>query len=250
MANDRVRPLGFNDLTTLLGSEVTALDLNVSRAPNEVTGSNGVVAAPATALLWGGAGVTVSGQFTASGTSTISGPSTMGASGSLAITLDAGASVTLNPVRTFTRAVPGLKWLNGTSTVHGTRLPIPTGATLAITPLLNVPNGATITSIVVQVDPAVNDGVLPGTPAVLSLGYRPVSGSGSAITTNLGGFTSDSNASDAEHSIAHTLAPAQQLDLSTREYYICVVGEDGANAQVLEWLTAKVTYTLGAIPWG
>lgn len=250
MANDRVRPLGFNDLTELLGSEMTTLDLNVSRAPNEVTGSNGVVAAPATALLWGGAGVTVSGQFTASGTSTISGPSTMGASGSLTVTLDATASMTLNPVRTFTRAVPGFKQVLGTTTINAEILSIPT-AGAAVLPVIGiVPHGATVTALSVQVDPNVNDGLAAATPSRLSLRRRNANGLGSAITSDIGAYSSDGSASDAEHTINHTLAPAQVLDLSTYEYFICVTGEDGANAQVMDWISAKITFTLGTIPWG
>jgi hypothetical protein len=111
MANDRVRPLGFNDLTELLGSEMTTLDLNVSRAPNEVTGSNGVVAAPATAILWGGAGLTVSGQFTASSTTTLSG----------AVTLS-GSAVASVPV-SLTMAQPASSTDVGANKLYSTNTP-------------------------------------------------------------------------------------------------------------------------------
>ena len=234
MGNARARPAGFNDLTTLLGSEMNTIDVAMSRAPNEVTGSNGVVAAPATALLWGGAGVTVSGQFTASGATTLSG----------AITLGAAALVTMSPARTFTRPVNAVKWLVGSSTMDMVDLPIPTSGQSACA-LTVVPHGATVTSIVVRVNPAVNDGVLPASPAYVSLGRRST---GSAVTDGVGGYTYDSDPSDAEHTITH--ATTQVLDLDTYEYFVCVGGEAGLNAQVIDWYSARVTFTMGPVALG
>lgn len=238
MANTRARPAGFNDLTTLLGSEMDAIDIAMSRAPNEVTGSSGVVAAPATAILWGGAGLTVSGQFTASSTTTLSGTTT--------ITFDAGSSLTLTPARTFVRAVAGFKQVLGTTTINAELLPIPT-AGAAVMPLTIVPHGATITALSAQVVTNVADGLAAATPCRLSLRRRNANGLGSAITSVIGAYTSDASASDAEHTISHTLAPSQALDCTTYEYFVCVTGEDGANAQVMNWISAKVTFTLGPI---